>query len=249
LQGFGIDIGGSGIKGAPVDLSTGLLAADRHKILTPQPSTLEAVEDVVAQLVAHFDWSGPVGITFPGVVQRGVVRTAANVDKGWVDADADTLFTARLGLPVHMVNDADAAGIAEMRYGVGRDRKGVVIMVTLGTGIGTAVFNDGVLVPNAELGHLEMGGKDAEKSAAARVRELEGLSWSKWAKRVEAYLRTLHSLMWPDLIVIGGGVSARAEKFLPLIEVPCEVVPAQLANTAGIVGAALLAADLHPASG
>ncbi len=243
---FGVDIGGSGIKGAPVDLATGNLLGERFKILTPSPSTPGAVVGVVAEIVDHFGWEGPVGITYPGVVQRGVVRTAANMDKGWVDLDADALFTARLGRPVHLLNDADAAGLAEMRYGAGAGRGGVVVMVTLGTGIGTAVFHDGVLVPNTELGHIEIDGRDAEETAAARVREEKDLSWGKWAKRVERYLVTLHRLLWPDLIIIGGGVSTRSGKFLPLMQVPCEVVPAQLANTAGIVGAALEISSLEP---
>lgn len=238
-QGFGVDIGGSGIKGAPVDLTTGHLLGERFKILTPSPSTPEAVVGVVAEVIDHFGWDGPVGITYPGVVQRGVVRTAANMDKGWVDLDADDLFTSRLGRAVHLLNDADAAGLAEMRFGAGAGRRGVVVMVTLGTGIGTAVFHDGVLVPNTELGHIDIDGRDAEETAAARVREEKDLSWGKWAKRVERYLVTLHRLLWPDLFIIGGGVSTRSGKFLPLMQVPCEVVPAQLANTAGIVGAAL----------
>lgn len=246
MQGYGIDIGGSGIKGAPVDLVTGQLTAERHKILTPKPSTPDAVVEVAAELVAHHGWAGPVGVTYPGVVRRGVTLTAANMDAGWVGFDGDAAFTGRLGVPVHLLNDADAAGIAEMRYGAGQGHDGVVIMVTLGTGIGTAVFNGGVLVPNTELGHLEMNGRDAELQAAARVRDDEDLSWSKWSARVAQYLRALHRVMWPDLVIIGGGVSRRSEKFLPLLDVPCEVVPAQLANTAGIVGAALVANGLVP---
>ncbi|MFI2370934.1 polyphosphate--glucose phosphotransferase [Streptomyces sp. NPDC018833] len=241
---FGVDIGGSGIKGAPVDLERGDLAAERHKVPTPQPSTPDAVADGVAEVVAQFGWTGPVGITFPGVVTGGVTRTAANVDKGWVDKDAARLLGDHLGgLPVTVLNDADAAGVAEMTFGAGRDRKGTVILLTFGTGIGSAVFIDGRLVPNTELGHLELKGYDAEKRASSKAKEDEDLSWAHWARRVEKYLAHVEMLFSPELFVVGGGVSRKADKFLPLIEgVRAEIVTAELQNNAGIVGAAMAAA-------
>ncbi|MCX5310978.1 MULTISPECIES: polyphosphate--glucose phosphotransferase [unclassified Streptomyces] len=243
MQIFGVDIGGSGIKGAPVDLDRGDLAQERHKVLTPQPATPKDVADSVAEVVGHFDWSGPVGVTFPGVVTGGVTRTAANVDKSWIDHDARTLLGEKLGLPVTVLNDADAAGIAEMTFGAGRGRKGTVIMLTLGTGIGSAVFTDGQLVPNTELGHLELGGHEAEKHASTKAKEDEELSWHHWAHRVQKYLAHLEMLFTPELFIIGGGVSRKADKFLPLIEhVRAEMVPAELQNNAGIVGAAMAAA-------
>ncbi|MCX4770114.1 ROK family protein [Streptomyces sp. NBC_01260] len=239
---FGVDIGGSGIKGAPVDLDRGDLAQERHKVLTPHPATPEDVVGCVAEVVGHFDWSGPVGITFPGVVTSGVTRSAANVDKGWIDLDARTLLSDKLGLPVTVLNDADAAGIAEMTFGAGRGRKGTVIVLTLGTGIGSALFIDGRLVPNTELGHLELNGHDAEKHASTKAKEDEDLSWHHWAHRVQKYLAHVEMLFSPELFIIGGGVSRKADKFLPLIEhVRSEMVPAELQNNAGIVGAAMAA--------
>lgn len=246
MQIFGVDIGGSGIKGAPVDLDEGDLVQERHKVLTPQPATLDGVADGVRQVVGHFGWTGPVGLTFPGVVTGGAtVRTAANVDKSWVDTDARALFSERLGgLPVTVVNDADAAGVAEMRFGAGRGRKGTVILLTFGTGIGSAVFVDGALVPNTELGHLELNGHEAEKRASSKAKEDQGLSWDRWARRVQKYLAHVEMLFSPELFIIGGGVSRKAHKFLPLIEgVEAEIVPAQLQNNAGIVGAAMHAAE------
>ncbi|MEU6923606.1 polyphosphate--glucose phosphotransferase [Streptomyces sp. NPDC046631] len=242
MQIFGVDIGGSGIKGAPVDLDRGDLAQERHKVLTPHPATPKGVVECVAEVVGHFDWSGPVGVTFPGVVTDGVTRTAANVDKGWVDTDARGLIGDRLGLPVTVLNDADAAGIAEMTFGAGRGRKGTVIVLTLGTGIGSALFVDGRLVPNTELGHLELNGHDAEKHASTKAKEDEDLSWHHWAHRVQKYLAHVEMLFSPELFIIGGGVSRKADKFLPLIEhVRAEMVPAELQNNAGIVGAAMAA--------
>ncbi|MFJ1593037.1 polyphosphate--glucose phosphotransferase [Kitasatospora albolonga] len=240
---FGVDIGGSGIKGAPVDLDRGDLARERHKVLTPQPATPQGVAGCVAEVVGHFDWSGPIGITFPGVVTDGVTRTAANVDKGWIDTDAAALLGERVGGPVTILNDADAAGIAEMTFGAGRGRKGTVIMLTFGTGIGSALFVDGRLVPNTELGHLELHGHDAEKRASTKAKEDEDLSWQHWAHRVQKYLLHVEMLFSPELFIVGGGVSRKAEKFLPLIEkVRAEIVPAELQNNAGIVGAAMAAA-------
>ncbi|MFF3287895.1 polyphosphate--glucose phosphotransferase [Streptomyces sp. NPDC003023] len=242
---FGVDIGGSGIKGAPVDLGRGDLAQERHKVLTPQPSTPEAVADGVAEVIGHFGWTGPVGITFPGVVTGGIIRTAANVDKGWIDKDAAALLGERVGgLPVTILNDADAAGVAEMTFGAGRGRKGTVILLTFGTGIGSAVFTDGSLVPNTELGHLELNGHDAETRASTKAKEDADLSWSHWARRVQKYLAHVEMLFSPELFIVGGGVSRKSEKFLPLIEgVRAEIVPAELQNNAGIVGAAMAAAS------
>ncbi|WP_030981465.1 polyphosphate--glucose phosphotransferase [Streptomyces sp. NRRL S-1813] len=244
---FGVDIGGSGIKGAPVDLERGALAEERYKVLTPHPATPDAVADGVKEVVDHFGWSGPVGATFPGVVTGGTTRSAANVDKGWIGLDAASLLTTRLcgesgGSPVTLLNDADAAGLAEMRFGAGAGRTGTVIVLTLGTGIGSAVFTDGRLVPNSELGHLELHGHDAEKRASTKAKEDEELSWQHWAHRVQKYLAHVEMLFSPELFVIGGGVSRKAEKFLPLIEhISAEIVPAQLQNNAGIVGAAMAA--------
>ncbi|NJC72886.1 ROK family protein [Planosporangium thailandense] len=238
---LGIDIGGSGIKGAPVDLAAGDLALERYRLETPQPATVERVVETAAEVARHFDAADRVGVTFPGVVVSGVVRTAANVDKAWLDAPAADLFTKAIGRPVTVINDADAAGIAEMRFGAGRDRHGTTIMLTFGTGIGSALFHDGALIPNTELGHLELDGHDAEQRASDRARDVEDLSWHAWAHRVQRYLRHVEALFWPDLIIIGGGVSKKAEKFLPSIEIRTPVVPAHLQNNAGIIGAALAA--------
>jgi polyphosphate glucokinase len=240
--GLGIDIGGTGIKGAPVDIDVGDLVADRYRIDTPKKSRPHEVVKVVEQVVAHFpDVQGPIGLTFPGVVIGGVVHTAANVDKTWIDFDADKFFGEQLGRPVTMMNDADAAGVAEMNFGAGKDKKGVVIMITLGTGIGCALFHDGVLLPNTELGHIEIDGKDAERLASGSARDDEKLSWKDYGKRVQRYLRRIDALLWPDLVIIGGGVSKEAEKFLVDVKVRVPIVSAELLNNAGIVGAAVLA--------
>jgi polyphosphate glucokinase len=243
-RGFGIDIGGSGIKGCVVDLDAGALDGERLRIPTPQPSTPDAVADVVAQVVQKFDWQGPVGVTLPCVIKHGVALTAANVDKGWMNTDAAALFAQRLGRKpeeVTVLNDADAAGMAEIRYGDAADHKGTVVLLTFGTGIGSAVFLDGKLVPNTEFGHLEVDGHDAEKRAAASVKDEKDLSWDEWTHRVSRYLRALEDLIWPDLIIAGGGVSKKAEKWLPLLKVRTKVVAATLQNDAGIVGAAAAA--------
>lgn len=239
---LGIDIGGSGVKGAPVDTTAGELTAERFRLETPQPATPTAIAATVAEVTRHFGWTGPIGLTVPGVVKQGVVHTAANIDKAWIGTDAAALFGAATGQPCRVLNDADAAGIAEMRFGAGKGRTGVVVMITLGTGIGCAVFNDGVLLPNTELGHLEMNGHDAEHQASARLREEGELSWKKWAAKVDQYLDMLDHLLWPDLIIIGGGVSRKAEKFFPYLNTRAELVPAGLQNEAGIVGAALAVA-------
>ncbi|GAA3493594.1 ROK family protein [Streptomyces prasinosporus] len=245
MQIFGVDIGGSGIKGAPVDLDEGDLAQERHKVLTPHPATPDAVADGVKEVVDHFGWTGPVGITFPGVVTDGAtIRTAANVDRSWIDTDARVLLGDRLGgLPVTVVNDADAAGVAEMHFGAGRHRRGTVVLLTFGTGIGSALFVDGVLVPNTELGHLELHGHEAEKRASSKAREDHELSWEEWAHRVQKYLAHVEMLFSPELFIVGGGVSRKSHKFLHHIEgIKAEIVPAQLQNNAGIVGAAMRAA-------
>ena len=240
---FGIDIGGSGMKAGPVDLDIGDLTTERLRIATPKPATPEAMAAVVGELVEHFGWSGKVGVAFPAIVRNGVAKSAANIDESWIDVDIDALFTERAGRPVHVVNDADAAGLAEVRYGAGRDRRGKVLMLTFGTGIGSGLFLDGVLVPNSELGHLELDGAVAEHRAAASARDREGLSWKEWAKRVNRYLQHVMMLLSPDLIIVGGGVSRRADKWMPYLDVDTELVPAALTNEAGIVGAALVAED------
>jgi polyphosphate glucokinase len=241
---FGIDFGGSGIKGAPVDLEQGDFAQERVRIDTPAPATPDAVAQVFAELLGRFDDSqGPVGVTVPGIVKNGVVHSAANIDKHWIGEDADQLFTKATGRDVHVVNDADAAGLAEVRYGAAKGRMGLVILTTLGTGIGSALLYDGQLVPNSELGHLEIDGHDAESRASSGVRERQDLSWKEWAVRLTAYYRRLEALFSPDLFVVGGGVSKKSVKFLPLIEIQTEIVPAQLLNAAGIVGAALYATE------
>jgi polyphosphate glucokinase len=243
-QALGIDIGGSGIKGAPVDVTAGSLTAERLRIPTPLPSTPRAVASVVAELVAHFEWRGPVGATFPAVVKRGVARTAANVDRSWIGTDVAATLSAAAGTAVTVINDADAAGLAEMRVGAGRAVDGTVLMITFGTGIGTGLFIDGILVPNTELGHVEIDGTDAELRAAESARDREQLSWPKWARRVERYLRHLERLLTPDLFIVGGGASKRADMWLPLIEVGTPIAVAQLRNNAGIVGAALSSSEL-----
>jgi polyphosphate glucokinase len=245
-RGFGIDIGGSGIKGALVDLDSGQLIGERLRIDTPNPSTPEAVADVVAKIVHHFEWTGPVGVTLPAVVKKGVAHTAANIDPKWIGTDADALFAKRIGRGVEdvaMLNDADAAGMAEIRFGDPAARKGVTALLTFGTGIGSAVFHDGTLVPNTEFGHVEVDGHDAEKKAAASVKDNEGLSYHDWAKRVNRYLTVLENLIWPDLFIVGGGVSKKSEKWVPLLDIRTPVVVASLQNNAGIVGAAAAAAE------
>jgi polyphosphate glucokinase len=239
--GFGVDIGGSGIKGGVVDLDAGKLVGERLRIPTPDPSKPDAVADVVKQIVDEFGWTGPLGVTLPAVIKHGVAHTAANIDKAWLGTDAATLFAERLKRASHEVvvlNDADAAGVAEISYGWPDDQKGVVVLLTFGTGIGSALFRDGKLIPNTEFGHLEVDGHDAETRAAASVKEEKELSWEEWAHRVTRYVRSLEDLIWPDLIIAGGGVSKKADKWLPLLKVRTRVVAAELRNDAGIVGAA-----------
>ena len=248
---LGIDIGGSGIKGAPVDLTTGELATERIRIPTPDKSTPENVAKVVAQIVDEFGeliGDGPIGVTIPAVVTHGVTRSAANIDKSWIDHPAEKTFEDVLGRDILLVNDADAAGMAEVQYGAAKGRKDLVLLTTLGTGIGSALINNGVLVPNTEFGHLEIDGHDAESRASAKYKEDEGLSYKNWAKKsLQRYYDVVEALLWPDLIVVGGGVSKKADKFLPHLKLNAEIVPAVLQNQAGIVGAAWLAQNRNQA--
>jgi len=252
IRGFGIDIGGSGIKGCPVDLEAGAFAGERLRTPTPSPSTPAAVAGVVGEIVRSFGdaaGSGPVGVTFPAVIQHGVAMTAANVDKTWIGTDVEALLREELGRPVSVVNDADAAGYAEATFGAAKGVRGTVFMATLGTGIGSALIVDGRLVPNTEFGHLEVDGNDAETRAADSVRDAEGLSWEHWAKRLSRYFEAIERLLWPDLIVIGGGVSKKADKFVPLLGLRTPVVPSTLRNDGGIIGAALLGTERAAAGG
>ncbi len=242
---FGVDIGGSGIKGAPVDLATGEFAGERLRIPTPQPSTPAAVAATVAQVVDSFDLDKdvPIGVTFPAVILHGVAQSAANVDKSWIGTDVEKAVAAASGRRVLAVNDADAAGFAEVQYGAAKGVPGVVLVVTLGTGIGSCLVVDGVLVPNTELGHLEIDGFDAETRASDAARDREGLTFPQWAERLQRYFTVVENLFWPDLIVVGGGVSKKHREFLPLLDLRTPIVPAGLRNAAGIVGAARLAAQ------
>jgi polyphosphate glucokinase len=243
---LGIDIGGSGIKGAPVDLATGQFARDRLRCETPRVSTPNAVADIVAKIAENFaevTGDSPIGVTMPAVVTNGVVRSAANIDPAWIGTDVRRLLSERLGRPVTVVNDADAAGVGELHFGAARNADGLVLVSTLGTGIGSALIYDGVLVPNSELGHLEIDGRDAEHRAASSVKDDKNLSWQEWAERLQRYYSHVENLFWPDLIVVGGGVSRKAEKFLPLLHLRAPIVAAQLQNSAGIIGAAWLAGN------
>jgi polyphosphate glucokinase len=242
MRALGIDIGGSGMKAAPVDVDTGKLLAVRQKIETPRPARPDALAAVVKELVSGFSWSGPVGITFPGVVTDGVTRTAANLDPAWIGLDAAGLFGEAAGNRVRVLNDADAAGVAEMTFGAGVGELGTVLMLTFGTGIGSALFTRGILVPNTEFGHVEIRGQDAEKRASERAKELHDLSWGKWADRVDEYLRHIEAVLSPELIIVGGGVSRQADKWVPrLTGIRARIVPAAMQNEAGIVGAAMAA--------
>ena len=243
---LGIDIGGSGIKGALVDIKKGKMRTERYRIPTPQPSVPEAVAEVVNQIARKFDWKGPIGCTFPSVIKKGIVFSAANVDAAWIGIDCVQLLEARTGSPVVLLNDADAAGLAEMTFGAGKGCGGVVFMLTLGTGIGSALFVDGKLMPNTELGHIylscsKQGAVEGEDYASDRIRQEENLKWKAWAGRVEEYLGLLESLFSPDLFIVGGGVSIKHAKFLPRIKTKAKIVPAKLRNEAGIIGAALAA--------
>jgi polyphosphate glucokinase len=246
-RGFGIDIGGSGIKGAPVDMGKGEFTAERVRIETPEKSTPENVIEVVLEILSKFDWDEPFGCAFPGVVHHGVVRSAANVDKSWIGVDLAAELGRRTGHRVVVVNDADAAGVAEGRFGAAARVDGTVVLITLGTGIGSAVLLDGALVPNTEFGHLYLeGGKEAEAYAAESVRVENQLSWAKWAKRLQKFYAHLEFVLSPELFVVGGGVSKKADKYLPLLDLQTPIVPAELRNDAGIIGAALLAVEGAP---
>ncbi len=244
MEVLGIDIGGSGIKGAIVDTSKGAFVGERLRIATPQPAKPEPVAAVVAELVRHFAWKGPMGCTFPAVVQHGITRTAANVDKSWIGCDAQALFRAATGNSTLVLNDADAAGIAEVEFGAGTDQGGLVVILTLGTGVGSAFFIDGVLIPNTEFGHLRIRGKSAEDRSSDRGRQERGYTWRKWGKRIAEHLLYIETLFTPDLFIIGGGVSKKYDKFFPHITCATPIVPAQLRNRAGIIGAAIAARGL-----
>lgn len=248
---LGIDIGGSGIKGAPVDLTNGDWATERLRIATPAKSTPKNVAKVVKQIVDHFSdviGDGPIGITVPAVVMHGVTRSAANIDKAWIDFPIEQLFADTIGRPVTVVNDADAAGVCEAHFGAAKDHPGLVLMTTLGTGIGTALIHNGQLIPNIELGHIEVDGHDAESRASSGVKDRLGLSMKEWIPRIQRYYETVEKLIWPDLIIVGGGISRDSERFLPKLTLNTPIVPAAYHNRAGIIGAAWLARDrrLHP---
>lgn len=248
MEVFGLDIGGSGIKGTPVETESGELLGDRIRVPTPEAATPDEVVAAAVEVVSRSGWEGPVGCGFPGVVKEGVIHTAANVADEFIGFDLQTRLQKELGTPVRIVNDADAAGLAEVRWGAGRGVEGTVLMLTIGTGIGTALFIEGKLVPNTELGHVEIHGREAELWAADRIRKVEDLSWKKWARRIEEYFQKMEALLWPDLIVVGGGVSKKSERFLPKIETRTKIVPAEMLNNAGIAGAALAYVPETPVS-
>ncbi|HJX72319.1 MAG TPA: ROK family protein [Bacteroidales bacterium] len=236
---LGIDIGGSGIKGAPVNTKNGKLLAKRHRIETPIPATPLAVAEVIKAIAKHFKWEGPIGCGFPAVVLNGVVKTATNIDKSWIETDARELFTRATGLPTWVINDADAAGLAAVRFGAGKKSKGSVLMLTIGTGIGSAFFTRGKLLPNTELGHLILNGQNAEKYTSDATRKAENLSWEEWGKRFNEYLMEMERLFWPELVIIGGGMSRKMDKFVNQLTLKTKVVPELLQNDAGIIGSAL----------
>lgn len=243
-QALGVDVGGSGVKGAIVDLETGKLVGERLRLETPQPATPEAVTRTVAEVVRHFDWTGPLGVTYPGVVVDGVVQTAANVDKSWIGTNVAQAYSKALGgRPVTVLNDADAAGLAEQRYGAGRNHNGVVVLLTFGTGIGSAVIHHGMLLPNTEFGHIEVGGKEAEHRAASSVKERKEWNYQRWTEEVTKVLVAIENAIWPELFIVGGGISKKADRWIPMLRNRTPVVAAELLNTAGIVGAAMAAAD------
>lgn len=241
MEYLGIDIGGTGIKGAPVDAATGALLAARVRILTPEGAKPKPVARVVAEIAQQFQWKGAIGCGFPSVVHNGVIFSAANIHKSWIGANADQLFEEATGLPVHVINDADAAGLAEVTFGAGRGESGLVMVITIGTGLGSALFMNGQLVPNSELGHLEIKGKDAEKNASEAARIRQKMSWKRWGSRFNTYLQTLEKLFWPDLFILGGGGAKNFHRFEGSLDIRARVIPAQMGNEAGIVGAALAA--------
>ncbi|MFI3186791.1 MAG: ROK family protein [Methylococcaceae bacterium] len=242
MQILGVDIGGTGIKGAIVDTATGKLVTERHRFETPQPATPEAIAATLAQLVTHFNWSGAVGIGFPAAIQHGVVRTASNISPSFIGINIDQLFSIATNCRCYNLNDADAAGSAEMHFGEGVGQSGVVLLITIGTGLGTALFTDGKLLPNTELGHLYLqNGIKAEHYASDAIRKTEDLGWKNWGNRFNTYLAMMEELFWPDLIILGGGASKKFDKFKGKITIEAEVKPAAFLNQAGIVGAALYA--------
>jgi polyphosphate glucokinase len=239
MEVLGIDIGGSGIKGAPVDVKKGVMLTERYRIPTPKSAKPEPVAKTVAKIAKYFNWDGPIGCGFPAVVRHGIIRTAANIHGNWIGTNAVDLFSKATNCPMNVINDADAAGLAEMTFGAGQGRRGVVLLVTIGTGLGTSLFTNGVLLPNTELGHIEIDCEDAELMASDAARKRDALSWEKWAKRLDTYLTRLESLIWPDLIILGGGVSKKFDNFMPYLTVQAEIVIAESLNEAGIIGAAL----------
>ena len=241
MEVLGVDIGGSGIKGAIVETETGQLQTERFRLKTPQPATPQAVAATLKELVAHFEWQGLIGCGFPAVVQQGVAKTASNIDKDWIGTNAVELFGKQTGCNTFVANDADAAGLAEVTFGAGRNQPGVTIIITIGTGLGSGTFVDGILVPNTELGHFQMHGDIAERYASDAARKKYELSWKKWGGRFNEYLQEVETLFSPDLIILGGGASKKHEKFFEYLDTNARVVPAQLRNEAGIVGAALFA--------
>lgn len=244
MQILGIDIGGTGIKSAIVETKTGELITERKRVATPRPATPDAIGQTLKEVVEQHEWSGPIGIGFPAAIQHGIARTAANVDKTFIGLPIAECFSKHTGCPVYIANDADVAGLAEMRFGAGRDNRGVVLIVTIGTGLGTALFSDGHLQPNTELGHVYLSnGVEAERYASEAVRIVKELKWKEWGERLNLYLTTMESLLWPDLIVLGGGVSEKLHKFSPMLTTTVPVVAASFLNQAGIVGAALFAEE------
>jgi len=241
---LGIDIGGSGIKGALVETRTGELVTPRYRIPTPEGARPKAVAGVVREIVEHFSWKGPIGAGFPAIIKQGVAFSAANVSKKWIGTNAETLLVEATGCPVRVLNDADAAGLAEMRFGAGRKQAGTVLVITIGTGLGSALFRDGLLVPNTELGHIEMNCGDAEKQASEAAKMRDNLSWKEWSARFNEYLQVLEDLINPDLIILGGGASKESEKFMDRLNLRARILPATMLNEAGIVGAALAAEEL-----
>ena len=242
---LGIDIGGSGIKGAPVDTTSGQLLSEKVRLRTPPSAKPGPMIEIVAKIAEEFAWNGPIGCGFPGVIRDGKTLTAANVSNKWIGFDAAVEISAKTGCPVRVVNDADAAGLAEMALGAGCGRKGTVLVVTIGTGIGTALFSDGYLLPNMELGHIEIDGEDAEKNTSDAARRREDLSWEKWGKRFNRYLNAIQKLVWPELIIIGGGGSSKYDRYRQFLDVPAEIQTAKMLNEAGIVGSALAGLTEH----
>jgi len=244
MESLGIDIGGTGIKGAIVDVTKGAFTTERYRIPTPEGGKPDDIAEVVGQITKFFNWTGPVGCTFPAIIKNGVAHSAANVHESWVGTDAHSLFQKATGDPVLVLNDADAAGIAEMKFGAGNGKEGKVFILTLGTGIGSAIFVNGSLMLNSELGHLQFKGQDAEKYTANSVREAKDLSWKKWGKRLNKFLQHVDFIFSPDLFILGGGVSKKHDKFFHYLDTQAEIVPALLRNDAGIIGAAMAAQEL-----